>query len=239
MSGWVTPLPSSDRPTAQASVAEVAVTEKNSLSVPTLEKGRFRHSVPSHRSVSVSASPAESIQVPTAMALVAEMSVTESSSPNEDSATAGVLKFQLDPSQCSMSARTAPLLSSTDPTAQTLVPETALTDNRRFWSGKTLAGGIMVHCAPSQCSVSDDSTPVPSSKVPTAQASVAEIAVTENSSLKDPEAGLATIRQVDPSQCSMSGAAPVEEKVVPTAHASDADVASTPLILLVFASSCL
>src|SRR4029077_9632067 len=119
-----------------------------------LAEGTTAHEFPSHRSVSVPCPEIGSEEVPTAQQSDADTHVTPLRRlPCEASGMAEVTRAHEVPSQCSMSACSAPLKKA--PTAQQSDADAHATPNRLlFCVAEVLAEVTSAHEVPSQCSMS-------------------------------------------------------------------------------------
>ena len=143
-------VPLEKAPTAQALLAEVAVTASSLLSVPGAGLATWDHFVPFQRRIRVRWDT-ELEASPTAQALVADTASTALRSPVPGLGCC----TQAVPFQCSIS-----VLSSACPTAQMLLGENALTALRKLVLVPGLGVGTTVQAVPFQCSARLSSGPL-------------------------------------------------------------------------------
>src|SRR5215471_4243242 len=110
---------------------------------------------------------------------------------------------QIEPSQCSINARSGPLAPRRCPTAQTLVDEMACTAYSWLPLVPGLGLGTTDHAVPSKCSIRVLNLPLLPVWVPTAQTSEGETAVTADNMSAAPAWGWSTTLHCVPSQASI------------------------------------
>src|SRR5580692_1642903 len=183
-------------PTAQASVAEMAVTALIvGVLVPGCCIGTTAQAVPLKCSASAVVVPVVVLTVvPTTQMSVAESAEMDWPAPGVKSGSGMVTELHAEPFQCSRSA----LLPS--PTAQASVGLRSATPVSSATKPVTTSEEFTDHAVPFQCSISVPSSCFPRTLIPTAQASVGLLALTESRLEVTPRVGVATSDHLVPFQ---------------------------------------